>query len=212
MRVGHRPHDTEADFSENRAARPLFAQQGSDSRRVKLELTYTNETPLFWYMRDERTSTLGKNLSQEPWTLQFWKYCLTRSKNHGHYESWGRLQGTIKVRPSPLTCSLLYFFPLSPLTLHLPPVSLLSYMPTPTPDTFPSRFSRAPQVGNAKAKRYDFGTFRDHSWDVRRWQAIDHLLIMLLELEEPIKLSSDPGAPSCESSFIILRCVLVRPL
>ena len=37
-------------------------------------------------------------------------------------------------------------------------------------------------------RSYDFGTFRDHSWDVRLWAAIDQLFILLVTLEEPITL------------------------
>mmetsp|Transcript_20103 Transcript_20103/g.33196 ORF Transcript_20103/g.33196 Transcript_20103/m.33196 type:complete len:443 (+) Transcript_20103:62-1390(+) len=64
---------------------------------VKVDMLYSRETPVFWYMRDDTPECLGKNLSQEPWGLQFLQVCLKRSKNHGHYEDYGRLCGTIRV-------------------------------------------------------------------------------------------------------------------
>lgn len=39
-----------------------------------------------------------------------------------------------------------------------------------------------------KKIEYDFGTFRDHSWDIRVWQTMDHLFIILLTLKKPLKL------------------------
>jgi len=106
---------------------------------VELDLTYENQSPVFWYMRDEAPITLAKNLSQEPWGAQFVQYCRKRSKNHAHYEQWGHLSGTIKV-------------------------------------------------GDDAPRQYDFGTFRDHSWDLRLWPAIDQLFILLIALEKPLKL------------------------
>ena len=35
---------------------------------------------------------------------------------------------------------------------------------------------------------YNFGTFRDHSWDIRRWAAMDHWLILLISLHEPLEV------------------------
>ena len=35
---------------------------------------------------------------------------------------------------------------------------------------------------------YNFGTFRDHSWDIRRWATMDTLCILLIALEEPLIL------------------------
>ena len=66
-------------------------------RNVCLDLTYENDTPTFWYMRDDAKETLAKNLSQEAWGLDFIRYCLARSKNHCHIEAWGSMKGTISV-------------------------------------------------------------------------------------------------------------------
>ena len=49
---------------------------GDAYANVKLNLTYTNESPTFWYMRDDCKETLARNLSEEPWGWQFFKYCL----------------------------------------------------------------------------------------------------------------------------------------
>ena len=38
----------------------------------------------------------------------------------------------------------------------------------------------------AKPCLYDFGTFRDHSWDIRAWAAIDQLLILLVAFRSPL--------------------------
>jgi len=67
----------------------------------------------------------------------FFKTCVNRTQNHGHYEDYGRLKGTISVNGKP-------------------------------------------------PKTYDFGTFRDHSWDIRRWQTMDHLFILLVAFREPL--------------------------
>lgn len=110
-----------------------------DLVQVELDLIYERQTPVFYYIRDDCPETLAKNLSQEPWGLQFLKVCLKRNKNHGHYEDFGSLHGKISV------------------------------------DQGPSR-------------EFDFATFRDHSWDIRRWQTMDSLLILLIALEEPLRL------------------------
>ena len=34
--------------------------------------------------------TLAKNLSEEPWGYSFFKYCLERSHNHCHIETFGK--------------------------------------------------------------------------------------------------------------------------
>ncbi|KAH9256508.1 hypothetical protein BASA81_005423 [Batrachochytrium salamandrivorans] len=39
---------------------------------------------------------------------------------------------------------------------------------------------------STKSPQYEFATFRDHSWDIRRWAAIDKLKILLIALEEPL--------------------------
>ena len=44
-------------------------------------------------------------------------------------------------------------------------------------------------VNSKTHKGYDFGTFRDHSWDIRRWATMDNLFILLIALEEPLVLS-----------------------
>lgn len=106
-------------------------------RNIHIDLTYYNESPTFWYMRDDSSNTLAKNLSQEVWGLDFVRYCLARSKNHCHIEAWGSLKGTIAV-------------------------------------------------DNDLPIEYNFGTFRDHSWDIRLWAAIDELFILLLTLEKPL--------------------------
>ena len=109
------------------------------TRTVAIDLTYYNETPTFWYMRDDASETLAKNLSQETWGLDFIRYCLARSKNHCHVEAWGSMKGTIAVdQDAPV--------------------------------------------------KYNFGTFRDHSWDIRLWAAIDQLFILLLTLEKPLMI------------------------
>lgn len=106
---------------------------------VELDLEYRRDTPVFWYMRDDAAETLGRNLSQEPWGADFVRVCLKRSKNHGHYEDFGPMRGTVAVQ------------------------------------------------GDAPV-RYDFASFRDHSWDIRRWQTMDHLFILLVALETPLRL------------------------
>ena len=116
---------------------PWLKTKNTKKKHVEIDLMYYNDTPTFWYMRDDATNTLAKNLSQEAWGLDFVKYCLARSKNHCHVEAFGSMRGTIRVN-------------------HEEPVT------------------------------YDFGTFRDHSWDIRLWAAIDHLFILLLVLEQPI--------------------------
>ena len=60
-------------------------------------MVYEAETPEFWYMRDDHPMTLAKNLSQEPWGLNFLWTCLRRTADHAHYEDFGRLKGTVKV-------------------------------------------------------------------------------------------------------------------
>jgi len=115
------------------------AKERSELVDVELSFVYERQTPVFWYMRDDCAETLGKNLSQEPWGFNFLKVCLKRSKNHGHYEDFGSLKGTMKI-------------------------------------------------DNGLAREIDFATFRDHSWDIRRWQTIDSLLILLIAFEEPLKL------------------------
>jgi hypothetical protein len=93
-------------------------------------------------MRDDNRETLAKNLSQEPWGMDFVKVCLNRTNNHGHYEDFGRCVGNITVE----------------------------------------------SMGSGQAEasisetQYDFGTFRDHSWDIRMWATMDKLLILLLEI------------------------------
>jgi hypothetical protein len=109
------------------------------SVEVELDLVYERDSPVFWYMRDDCAECLGRNLSQEPWGLDFVKVCLKRSKNHGHYEDYGPLRGSVRI-------------------------------------------------GADAPARYDFATFRDHSWDIRRWQTMDHLFIVLVALETPLRL------------------------
>jgi hypothetical protein len=58
-------------------------------RYVEIDLMYTNNSDVFWYMRDENQMTLAKNLSEEPWGYRFFKYCLERSHNHCHIEAFG---------------------------------------------------------------------------------------------------------------------------
>jgi hypothetical protein len=41
-------------------------------------------------------------------------------------------------------------------------------------------------VNGSVARTYDFGTFRDHSWDIRRWATMDNLFILLIALEKPL--------------------------
>ena len=36
------------------------------------------------------------------------------------------------------------------------------------------------------ARPYSFGTFRDHSWDIRNWAAMDSLFILLLHFDKPL--------------------------
>jgi hypothetical protein len=43
-------------------------------------------------------------------------------------------------------------------------------------------------INRAAPQTYDFGTFRDHSWDIRRWATMDKLNILLIALEKPLKL------------------------
>ena len=43
------------------------------------------------------------------------------------------------------------------------------------------------RVGDSEST-FDFGTFRDHSWDIRRWAAMDSLLILLVELAKPLTI------------------------
>ncbi len=146
MRVGHRDpwaQGPRVDSRRRSGGTPTTTAGSSNNspfRRVRLDLTYRNDTPTFWYMRDDTSETLAKNLSQEAWGLDFVRYCLSRSKNHCHIEAWGRLTGTV-------------------------------------------------QVDDDAPRRYDFGTFRDHSWDIRLWAAIDQLFILLLTLEEPLVIA-----------------------
>jgi len=44
-------------------------------------------------------------------------------------------------------------------------------------------------VDGSTRRGYDFGTFRDHSWDIRRWATMDNLFILLIALEEPLVLA-----------------------
>jgi hypothetical protein len=37
--------------------------------------------------------------------------------------------------------------------------------------------------------KYDFGTFRDHSWDIRMWATMDKLFILLLEMPTPLSIN-----------------------
>lgn len=106
--------------------------------QVEIDLKYTRNSPIFWYMRNDCAETLGKNLSQEYWGTSFVKSCLNRTKNHGHYEDFGPLTGHITV--------------------------------------------------DGKRTEYEFQSFRDHSWDIRRWQAIDNLFIVLLAFEKPLRI------------------------
>jgi len=46
-------------------------------------------------------------------------------------------------------------------------------------------------VKGGKATTYDFGTFRDHSWDIRRWATMDKLNILLIALDRPLHLFKD---------------------
>ena len=110
-------------------------------------------------MRDENPWALAKNLAQEPWGIPFFKTCINRTKNHGHYEDYGRAVGRISV-------------------------------------------------GREKPQVYDFGTFRDHSWDIRRWAAIDHLLILLIDLERPLVLDGLRWEVEC---WTFLRDTLYLP-
>mmetsp|Transcript_3545 Transcript_3545/g.4265 ORF Transcript_3545/g.4265 Transcript_3545/m.4265 type:complete len:447 (-) Transcript_3545:1409-2749(-) len=122
--------------------KPSVLKEGKEkfeTAHVEFDLLYETDTPLFWYMRDDCAETLAKNLSQEPWGVNFWKVCLKRSNNHGHYEEYGRLTGTISVN-------------------------------------------------GEKTKNYNMGTFRDHSWDIRVWGAMDSLFILLIAFDEPINL------------------------
>lgn len=118
---------------------PLDAEGKSKAkkRHVKLDLIYERDSPIFWYMRDDYTDLIARNLAQEPWGLNFFKTCVNRTQNHGHYEDFGRLKGTIVI-------------------------------------------------DGKIEKKVDFGTFRDHSWDIRRWQAMDHLFILLIALRQPL--------------------------
>ena len=62
----------------------------NNKQYVEIDLTYTNQSDTFWYMRDENQMTLAKNLSEEPWGYSFFKYCLERSHNHCHIETFGK--------------------------------------------------------------------------------------------------------------------------
>jgi hypothetical protein len=43
------------------------------------------------------------------------------------------------------------------------------------------------KVGNNHTKtNYNFGTFRDHSWDIRRWATMDRLSILLIAFDKPL--------------------------
>ena len=117
---------------------PAKLREDAETAEVEIDLVYERDTPVFWYMRDDNKRTLAYNLSQEPWNFNFFKYCLTRSKNHGHYEDYGRAKGTVKV--------------------------------------------------DGVERSFDFGTFRDHSWDIRVWQTMDSLFILLYTFKQPLKL------------------------
>ena len=137
---------------------------GCDRVFVELDLVYENDTPTFWYMRDERPATLAENLAQEPWGYAFARYCLTRTKNHCHVEWYGRMKGTLLVRGArDRTRADGTAAAAAAAAAAAPGLYLL-------PSTF------------------DGFAFRDHSWDVRRWAAIDALLILLLRLREPLVL------------------------
>jgi hypothetical protein len=43
-------------------------------------------------------------------------------------------------------------------------------------------------INHGPPQVFDFGTFRDHSWDIRRWATMDKLNILLIALEKPLKL------------------------
>ena len=43
-------------------------------------------------------------------------------------------------------------------------------------------------VAASKPTKYEFATFRDHSWDMRVWAAIDHIFILLMALRTPLKI------------------------
>lgn len=141
LRQGHRNPWKRGVVDTRRHVASVDDEGSSNYVKVKIDLKYENHTPTFWYMRDDKLDTLAKNLSQETWGLDFVRYCLSRSKNHCHYESWGSLKGTI-------------------------------------------------QVEDNEPRTYDFGTFRDHSWDIRLWATMDQLFILLLTLEEPIVIGS----------------------
>lgn len=117
---------------------PAKLKPDAEKIHVELDLVYERDTPVFWYMRDDNKRTLAYNLSQETWNFNFFKYCLTRSKNHGHYEDYGRAKGTIRV--------------------------------------------------GGQERKFDFGTFRDHSWDIRVWQTMDSLFILLYTFKQPLNL------------------------
>ena len=44
--------------------------------------------------------------------------------------------------------------------------------------------------GHKFVKEYSFNTFRDHSWDIRNWAAIDSLFILLIHFDEPIVIDN----------------------
>ena len=119
--------------------------KGENAVHVDLDMVYTNDSATFWYMRDEPTMTLAKNLSQEPWNGRFFQYCLQRSHNHCHVEAFGRMKGAVVL-----------------------------------------------DNGSKAAKRkYDCGTFRDHSWDLRNWSAIDQLFILMVAFKTPLVLNGE---------------------
>jgi hypothetical protein len=152
MRRGHAPVTVNGHFDES----PLV--EGENAVRVNIDLTYTNDSQIFWYMRDEPTMTLAKNLSQEPWNLRFFQYCLARSHNHCHIEAFGRMKGSISI--------------LSP----------------------SSKNSEGAGQSTGTAlyhRKYNFGTFRDHSWDIRNWAGIDQLFILMVSFETPLVLHGE---------------------
>jgi hypothetical protein len=45
-------------------------------------------------------------------------------------------------------------------------------------------------AGHKFVKEYSFDTFRDHSWDIRNWAAMDSLFILLIHFDEPIVIDN----------------------
>ena len=44
--------------------------------------------------------------------------------------------------------------------------------------------------GHKFIKDYTFNTFRDHSWDIRNWAAIDSMYILLIYFNEPLRINN----------------------